>query len=505
MFTQTWRDRWGLREDPFACEDADKDHLLAEIDVAAVHSGFDRIYGTPREPSPGIVFGEKGSGKSGLRRMMGRRLADHNRSAPDERVFAVEYIDFDGYFEAFRRSLGAPHDSPKVAEALTKRWQLSDHVDAILSLGTTKLVHDAIDRELDADSPRARLASLSRKQRVDLLLFTALYYSSREHTAGEAVATMRRTLGLSGARRGLGKLLAILLTIVGVAFCIAPLTDYPEQLGWPESVPPLYVGAGLVALTWGWRFVSHALLRGRVARALRGLRVLTRDPEPVVDVLGSLPRKERVEYGLPAGTDPSSRFELLGRFVTILQTLGYRGMYVLVDRVDEPALLAGDAERMRRIVDRMFDIKLLQFPGLGLKLFLPIELEVLHRGAAPEEMKRMRLDKSNLLPELSWSGAELYEVANQRIRACLQPGRELELADLFEDGFDVERLRESLGQLGTPRYAFGFLSALLMDYVRELPGDLADDDPRWGVPRSHFEVVRGRWIDKTGALRRALN
>ena len=65
MFIETWRKHWGLSQDPFACEDADKDLILTRMDSSAVHSGFDRLFGDPESPAPGIIFGEKGSGKSG--------------------------------------------------------------------------------------------------------------------------------------------------------------------------------------------------------------------------------------------------------------------------------------------------------------------------------------------------------------------------------------------------------------------------------------------------------
>ncbi len=52
--------------------------------------------------------------------------------------------------------------------------------------------------------------------------------------------------------------------------------------------------------------------------------------------------------------------------------------------------------------------------------------------------------------------------ATQRIRdtELLQyTGLALELSDLYAAGFDVQHLRDTLAVLGTPRYAFGFLSA----------------------------------------------
>ncbi|HIF22198.1 MAG TPA: hypothetical protein EYQ27_09900 [Gemmatimonadetes bacterium] len=81
MFAKTWRDHWNLSEDPFAFEDADKDPFVTRVDASAVHSSFDRIFGNADTPAPGIVFGEKGSGKSGLRLAMQRGIEKHKAGA----------------------------------------------------------------------------------------------------------------------------------------------------------------------------------------------------------------------------------------------------------------------------------------------------------------------------------------------------------------------------------------------------------------------------------------
>ena len=502
MFTQTWRNHWGLTEDPFACEDADKDPILPEIDAAAVHSGFDRVFGAPRVPAPAIVFGEKGSGKSGLRRMMRRRLEEHNAAHPEARMFHVEYIEFDRYFERFGRLLGAKKSQDKVADAVTKRWEIVDHLDAILSLGATELVERCLADGGDAEVIGS-LPKLPRKQRADLLLFTALYHASEKRTTAQALEGLRRQLRFRSGRPAALVALCTLLTLLGVAVALLPVLG-PWELG--DDAPWFFGGAGLAVAGWLWRFVGAKLVEGRAARALRSLRVLPRDAAPLVRVLSLLPPAERSEYALPSGTDPANRFELLRRFLALLEGAGFRGWYVLMDRIDEPSILSGNVERMRRFVEKIFDIKLLQFEGLALKLFLPIEMETIYRGASPEELKRMRLDKSNLIPELKWSGEELYEIANQRLQACVAPDAEpVQLFDLFEEGFDFQHLRDTLTVLATPRYAFGFLSAVFLEYVRELPSQLEPEDPRWRLPRGQFDVLRAMWVDRTGVMRRSLN
>lgn len=55
----------------------------------------------------------------------------------------------------------------------------------------------------------------------------------------------------------------------------------------------------------------------------------------------------------------------------ILKPLGFESIIVLVDRVDEPHLINGSAERMRDFLWSMFDNKFLKHPGIGFKMLLP--------------------------------------------------------------------------------------------------------------------------------------
>lgn len=490
MFTREWREHWGLEADPFACEDADKDFVLAELETSAVHTGFERVFGDPRVPAPGIVFGEKGSGKSGLRLMMKRRLAELEEQHPERRMFVVEYTDFNPFLERFR---GTDASSP---EKVLAAWSTVDHLDCLLSLAVTRLVDLCLDE-------RAAHERLSRKQKVNLLLLTALYYDSRRRTTAEAVRSLRLALRTFDGRTA-GRWLALALG-TAAAGALAALPHLVEaELGDVR----FWYGAGAVLLAVVW--IGNAERRGRVLRrarrAVRSLRVLRRDAEPLASVVRSLPSRERQEFPLPVGDREDVRYEHLERLIDLTAAFGYRGWYVLMDRVDEPSLLSGDPALMSRFVEELLDMKLLQHPGLALKLFLPLELERLHRTASPEDLKAMRLDKSNLIPELKWSGRELWEIANRRLRvASVQGARARDLSDLFEEGFDQEHLRGTLQALGTPRYAFGFVSAVVQEHLKDLPGGLDAEDPAWRIPRSRFDVERAAWLDRTGVLRRTLN
>lgn len=500
MFTQKWRDHWGLTRDPFSCEDADKDPVLGEIDPSAVHSGFDRIFGNPDVPSPGIVFGEKGSGKSGLRLMMRRRISTHNKSHPQQKVFQVQYIDFDVQMEQMRQSIRASSDPRKASKAVVNAWRLSDHLDAILSLGVTSLLDNCLEGG-------ERPVDFTRKQKIDLLLLAGLYDQSQRRTTTEAMHALRSALRVRSAHGFWRKTIAVLISIVAVCLALLPYVAESQEWGSVgESSYWLIAGAVTLLGAWGWYFISNLLVGWHANRTVRHVRVLAQDPAALTLILQSLSPKERSEFLLPTGTDDASRFDLFSRFLGVLAGFGYGGCYVLVDRVDEPSLLSGHEEHMKLFVQKLLDIKLLQFPNLALKLFLPIEMETLYRNANSEELKRMRLDKSNLIGELKWTGQELYEVANQRLKASLAPGSPVdELRDLFAEDLDFAHLKETLAGLATPRYAFGFLSAVFSEYVRELPGELEKEDAAWRVPRAQFDVQRAAWIDRTGVLRRSLN
>ncbi|MCB9898866.1 MAG: hypothetical protein H6825_12750 [Planctomycetes bacterium] len=506
MFTQTWRTHWGLAGDPFACEDADKDLVLSQIALGAVHSGFDRVFGDPRSPSPGIVFGEKGSGKSGLRLMMKRRLAEHDAAHPDARVFTVEYIDLNPFIEQVHKTVARKERGKAAVAAVVGRWEIADHLDAILSLGVTQLVDGILaggERALD----------LSPKQKLDLLLLTGTYYRATRRTVGDALGGLRQKLG--GSIPGQGGGLAFrrwTATIVGAALLLAPqLVDTIDALGRVSALRDhadfvTGLGAALLVGPWLLHLVRSRLAAKHAAHVARSVRVLPDDPAPLAHVLTGLSRELRGEFALPDGTAEAPRYAMLQRFLDLLGAYGYTGLYVLVDRVDEPTLLSDSPEGMREFVARMLDIKLLQLPRLALKLFLPIEMESLWHSASPEQLRRMRLDKSNLVPELKWTGRELYEIANQRLHASVaadSPAREL--SDLFAPDLPLDEVLETLSTLATPRYAFGFLSEVFVQYVKDLPDALPDGDPRWRLPRSHFEVVRAGWIDRTGFLRRTLN
>lgn len=500
MFAQTWREYWGLKEDPFTCEDADKDAVLSELDPSMVHWSFDRMYGNPKSPAPGIVFGEKGSGKSALRLMMHRRIQTYNAENPDTKIFPLPYIDFNTSLHQFRKSIGARNDQNAPSKVMA-RWTISDHLDSILSSGVSAWVNEVLQSSKDTER-------FNHKERLYLAAMTALYYNSSERTSFEATRQAMKRFSLNTFRPFFLWFTIILLSLFSISISLLPLVwPFLEESSLPGS-GTIWLFTGLAGLggTWIGYFYHYASVRAQAARASRAIKVLPRNSTALIHFLEHCSAAERREFVLPLGSDESTRYHMMQWFLTLLERTGYSGLYVLMDRIDEPSLLSSEAEYMRAFVESILDIKFLQFPGLGLKLFLPIELDELHRNATPEQLKKMRLDKSNLVPELKWSGQELYEIANMRFRTISSPdGKAQKLIDLFADDFDFDYLKESLTSLGTPRYAFSFLSALFSEYIKELPNDMEPGDPRWSITRSQFDIVRASWLDRSGMLRRVLN
>ena len=506
MFPETWRKHWALDEDPFVHEDADKDPVLSKIDAVAVNSSFDRIFGDPRTPRPGVVFGEKGSGKSGLRLAMQRRLEAHNELHTESRVFVSVYSDFDYYLDHVRQFEGIQAGTARTSAKLAECFGLIDHLDAILSLGVTQLVDDIVEK-------KRRGRRLDRKHKNDFLALATLYYHSEDRSRPQAVEALRRRLRNPNRRTALLYSARIALSILGVALLLFPHLDTFGLAGDGFDPGPgaLWRGLGftVLAATWIGAFASHWGQKRRASRTVRSVRAVPQDVELIRSLLGSLGRDARADLLLPTELDEPSRYRLLSRFIGLLLELGYGSFYVLMDRVDEAALLGGKEDFMQPFVEKLMRHKLLQYKGLALKLFLPIELSKVQLGAGPAALKNMRLDKAGTVPDLRWSGQELYEIASKRLAAARSddcegaPGGAL--IDYLEEGIEIEHVREALNGLGTPRHAQGFLASLFAEYARNLPEDLDDDSERWRIPRSHFDIIRAGWSDQSRTLRRVLN
>src|SRR6516162_6982725 len=401
MKTDQFMRHHGITSNPFSEEDAQTDTVFKRRCLTTIHHpAWNKFLGSPADPSTALVFGEKGSGKTALRLQAGSEMEAHNQNNPGERVFAISYDDFNPYLDNCRAAMRATD----MGQVLAK-WRLADHMDAILSLGVTKLVDLLTTEKVD-------LSVLSLDQRRDLLLLAALYDASTGEPIARRWSRLRRRSGFRPlwSRRdlqiGFGTTLIVLLLIY-----LIPWLQQRSVLPW--LLVPILAGW----LYWGWR-----LLRAEwYARDIRkGLRVLRRDPSALRWELLWFKPTELGGQPLPTASRGrmEERYELLRKFQAVLATLGYGGIIVLIDWVDEPQQIEGDPRKMRTLIWPLLDHKFLRHPGIGIKLLLPIELAYYLEKEDKEFYDRARPDKLNLIKPLRWTGASLYDLAGDRLGAC---------------------------------------------------------------------------------------
>jgi len=453
--------RHGIVANPFADEDAQTDPVFQQrCRLAALHPDWDKIYGDPASPATSIVFGEKGAGKTALRVQMAAQIAEHNRADPARRLFVIEYDDFNPFLDRFAERLrGRKRRDP---EKILAEWKLWDHMDAILALGTTALV-DRLLRVSQPSGPEANAVPelaeerLDAFQRRDLLLLAACYDDSTVESFASRWRRLRRRLrvrpwqlwGLTGL--GIAGLCGVLATI-GVL----------GKYAWLGSAWPYFA----IALAWApwlaqaWRWSVQAL------HVKRHLRCVPREVQPLRRVLMHFAARDIDGQPLPGKPSTDDRYELLNKFQGLLAPLGFSGIVVLVDRVDEPHLIHGSLPRMKALVWSMLDNKFLKQPGLGLKLLLPIELGQLAQRENRDFYQRARLDKQNVVPSLEWTGESLFDLANARIAACAAPGAQPRLRDLLDVEISDQRLIDAFAALRVPRHLFKFLHRLLVAHCQ---------------------------------------
>jgi len=479
MKLEQFLEHHGISRNPFAEEDAQTDPVFKEHCIDSTrHPAWDKIYGDPSEPATSVVFGEKGSGKTAMRLQIARQLAAYNRSRPNERVFVIQYDDFNPFLDRFRDRIWGN----KAPEQVLSHWMLWDHMDAILALGVTKLI-DQINAAAGGNSagasgprdaePPLDLGKLSRYQARDLLLLAACYDQSSAAPYRERWHRVRRALRYR-TYRALGPVAIGLAATVGVLGVIGISGNWD----WLASIwPYLFMAAGWVPwLMKAWRRFWTA--RGTA----RNLRVIDRDSGLLRRILMNLTNDELLGQPLPNKQRTDDRFELLLKLQGLLQTLGYSGMLVLVDRLDEPHLVNGSPEKMRALLWPMLDNKFLKHPGIGFKLLLPIEMSYYVERESKEFYQRSRLDKQNVVPSLQWTGEALYDVANARIKACAMPGRTPSLKDMFDESLD-RRLIDGVRELRVPRHLFKLLYRVFVAHCNAH----TDEAPVWRIPAATFE------------------
>ena len=219
------------------------------------------------------------------------------------------------------------------------------------------------------------------------------------------------------------------------------------------------------------------------------------------------PSAEIDDQPMPSRDRSDDRYELLSKLQRILKPLGFESIIVLVDRVDEPHLINGSAERMKDFLWSMFDNKFLKHPGIGFKMLLPRDVVHFLGREEKEFYERSRLDKQNLIKSLEWTGESLFDMATNRIRACLAESQaagstnsQITIGDFFAEDISREDLIQKFARLRVPRHLFRFLYRLLTEHCNRT----TEDQPSWKISRLTLEMVSDVYAREQEALDRGL-
>ncbi|MDZ8117537.1 hypothetical protein [Pontiella agarivorans] len=486
-----WR-HWNVLENPFSAEEATDDPVfLRLLSEESTHPDFAKIYGTPEHPSSAIVFGEKGSGKTALRLTMEKQYALHNESSDKQRVWVVRYDDQNAALDTFA--------SRYKEENPLRHMRLEDHQDAMLALAVTKLVDTLMGErpELPGFSRmRRRVKRMNRRKRLGLCLLSALYDQPNSLTDQrfERLRKLARIQTMQVAEwvaAGLFALIGALLLLFG---------DSLEMPRWVSlAVGGIgLVGAALLVLLQGAEFFRTQTLAARLRREIKTVSHTTADLARKLRLIG---RTRSAGIALPMPGDHDSRYELNRFLLAILEEFGYSGMVVLVDRVDEPAMINGDAQKMKELVWPMLNNKFLQQQHIGIKLLLPIELRYLVHRESEDFYMKARLDKQCMIDRLAWSGSALYDLANMRLKACCEKGEQsVVLSDFFDDDVVLQDVLDALGQMQQPRDAFKLLYQVVHEHCSYTP----NEDPVWKIPRLTLAQVSKNQARRLNDMQRGL-
>jgi len=474
-------DRYGITENPFAQEDALSDRVFLEHCLAATrHSAWDKIYGDPRAPATSVVFGEQGSGKTALRLQMREQLSAYNKEHPQQRAFIVEYDDFNPFMDSFRERLSGRRRKPEKA---LQNWRLWDHMDAILTLAVTRLSNtlrndgrDAKDASHNIDM--AKVQALNRQQRRDILLLAAFYDDNRDLGARQRWKKLQWKLKYFAVKKWWPALFGLIVTAATVGAVVwYNNRDWKSLAQWWVWV---IVAVGWLPFAWNW------LRRWWLAvRAAKQVRVFDHRLGALRANLGSFEISESIGQPMPTRPRGDDRYELLLKLQSLFKALDFESIVVLMDRVDEPHLVNGAADRMKDFVWPMFDNKFLKHPGVAFKLLLPAAMVGYLQRQERDFYDRSRLDKQNLITSLTWSGQGLYDVANDRIKACakLSEGTKPGIMDLVDPTISEVEMIGIFDRLRAPRHLFKFLHRLLVDHCSKY----TEDKPEWKIKRETLQ------------------
>jgi len=499
-------EHWSIVDNPFRGEEARHDDVLSRLNRrggaggGSMHSDFEKILGELTRPSTSIVFGEKGSGKTA------ERVAEFNGKNPDAKIFQINYDDLNSPVAELDERFGSAKDEL----APFKKFRLVDHMDAMLSIATDRIVASLFDEAPDrpaadlGEEPARSARRMAAPLRHDLLLMQALYDPA--DIDGDRTSRLRRMLRLTPDR---AEVLWKLAVFAGWAPAAAMLFVwlFPGQTagGFMRDAFGVmfivllvaYLGVLVKRLVW-----DRIMLRRLAGRVHAEMRTTPRPVDSIASSLSSIDERNRTHATLPMGEHADEpRYAMFERLRRVLARYGYRGLLVLIDRVDEPTLVNGDADKMRSMIWPIFNNKFLQQERFGVKLLLPIELRHALFKESAGFFQEARLDKQGFVERLTWSGPMLYDLCNARLNACRAEGAEpLSLIEMFDEDVTRQDVVDALDQMHQPRDAFKFLYRCFNEHC----SNVTAEEGSWRVPRLVLENVRRAESDRVQQLYRGI-
>ena len=489
----------GISRNPFAEEDAQTDPVFKEHCITTTyHASWDKVFGDPGEPSTAVVFGEKGSGKTALRLQIASHLDQFNRDHPEERNFVIHYVDFNHVLDRFRDHLS--RRQRRNVDRVLAHWKLWDHMDAVLTLGVTELVDEILgvdDKRPSGANPvqLSDIQSFDRSDARDLLLLAACYDESTSGTFKGRWQRLRQVCKFNILLSHLDFAAAWVWSVLVITAAV-----YAYSVGWTVALhwTAVFGAIGLAGwIPWIARLVKSA---ARARRIGHHLRVGNRESGALRKVLMQFRNSELAGQPLPDRKRTDDRYELLLKFQRVIGKLGFTGLVVLVDRLDEPHLIHSAPKLMKALLWPLLDNKFLKHEGLGLKLMLPAELRSYVEQENRDFHERARLDKQNLIMSFEWSGESLYDLAQTRLLACAEPGQQVALTDLFDSQTSQQRLVEAFRSLRVPRRLFKFLYRLLSEHCNAH----TSQQPAWQIPAALFETTLAVFLREQEAFDRGV-
>ena len=264
-----------------------------------------KIYGGINDLSTSVVFGEKGSGKTALKLQMIDSISTANKNNPDKKVWVVTYDDFNSFLDEFKERLSGRRRRPENA---LKYWELSDHMDSIISLATTKLIDLTIQESHEENSeafsiPAEKLEQLGELEVRDFLLLATIYDRSHDQSRLVRWAKVKKKLKYKNWAQYQNLLIGILATLAILGGALGLGTEFFTS--WWK-----WILGGVFAswLPYMWeQFTSWNLAR----KITNQVRVVDNKPSVLKNLIMKLAKKDLANQPLPVKRRNDNRYDLL--------------------------------------------------------------------------------------------------------------------------------------------------------------------------------------------------